>query len=130
MKLPNVVNGMQISSSVHDKCPMCLLRKMPQYICRVPETKATKLFKFVYSDLSGPITPVSKEEFWYSISFVDNFSRMIYVYSLRDKSEATKALKRFIADTACYGNIMRMRTDNGTEYISNEFKSLLIENKI
>ena len=32
MKLPNVVNGMQISSNVHDKCPTCLLGKMPQYI--------------------------------------------------------------------------------------------------
>ena len=49
-------------------------------------------------------------------------------YSLRNKSEATKALNKFIADTACYGYIMRMKTDNGTEYIPNEFKYDLIEN--
>ena len=61
MKLSNVVNGMQISSNVHDKFPPCLVVKMPQYISRVPETKATKPLKLVYYDLSGPITPVAKD---------------------------------------------------------------------
>ena len=103
---------------------------MAQNISRVLDTKTTKPLELVYSDLSGPITPVAKDGFRYSISLVDKFSRMINFYSLRNKSETTKALKRFIADTACYGSIMRMRTDNGTEYISNEFKSFLIENKM
>ena len=37
---------------------------------------------------------------------------------------------RFITDVAPYGRVKRLRSDNGGEFISREFKELMLENKI
>ena len=49
---------------------------------------------------------------------------------MRNKSDTLEAFKMFIADTRPYGNIKRVRLDNGGEFISNAFKNYLRENKI
>jgi hypothetical protein len=64
------------------------------------------------------------------MSFVDDFSGIIFVYFLKRKSDALAAAKRFLADVAPFGTVRRFRCDNGTEYTSSDFKSLLIDNKI
>ena len=62
------------------------------------------------------------------MSFID--SGYIFVYFLKNKSDAAKATEKFLADIAPYGNLERLRSDNGTEYTSNEFEKLMIINKI
>ena len=62
--------------------------------------------------------------------FVDDYSSIVFTYFLKNKSNAVDALKRFLADTALYGTVKRMRSDNGGEFISHEFQNILIENKI
>ena len=62
--------------------------------------------------------------------FVDDFSGAFGVYFLKNKSDATRATEPFLADTAPYGSVERLRSDNGGEYISEEFKSLLLKNHI
>ena len=62
------------------------------------------------------------------MSFID--SGYIFVYFLKNKSDAAKATEKFLADIAPYGNLERLRSDNGTEYTSNEFEKLMITNKI
>ena len=49
---------------------------------------------------------------------------------LKNKSDATQATARFIADMAPYGSIKTLRTDCGTEYTCSEFKELTLKNKI
>ena len=73
-------------------------------------------FQIVHSDLAGPITTVSKE------ATLDDFSGAFGVYFLKNKSDATMATEQFLADTAPYGSVKRLRSDNGGEYISEEFK--------
>ena len=38
------------------------------------------------------------------------------VYFLKQKSDTTVGTERFLADTAPYGSIKRIRSDNGTEF--------------
>ena len=52
------------------------------------------------------------------------------VYFLKNKSGAVRAAEQSLADTAPYGTVKRLRSDNGGEYISEEFKSLLLKNHI
>ena len=59
--------------------------------------------------------------------FVDDFSGAFGVYFLKNKSDATRATEQFLADTSPYGSVKRLRSDNGGEYISEEFKSLLLK---
>ena len=69
----------------------------------------------------------------------------MFTYFLKEKSDATRATERFLADIAPYGkvktlsfhedifpsgNVKRVRSDNGGEFTSAEFSSLLVKNQI
>ena len=130
LKLGDVVDGMKISSKTNFDCETCTLGKMSQYRSRQPDRKASKKLDLVHCDIAGPIDPPAKEGFRYSISFVDEYSGAITVYLLKNKSDMITAMERFLADTAPYGTVKRLRTDNGTEFTSEEFKNLVVKNRI
>ena len=129
-KLEGVVEGMKITSKGKPECGTCVQGKMSQYQNREPDRRATAPLQLVHSDLAGPITPVSREGHKYAMVFVDGFSGAFGVYFLKNKSDATRAAEQFLADTAPYGSVKRLRSDNEGEYISEEFKSLLLKNHI
>ena len=129
-KLQNVVNGMKITDKCTPECEICIQGKMSQHFSRKADVKADKPLKLVHSDLAGPITPTAREGFEYSMVFVDDYTGTIFVYFLKKKSDALQATKRFLADCAPYGTVKCIRSDNGGEYISHEYKQLLIDNKI
>ena len=62
--------------------------------------------------------------------FVDDFSGTSMVDFLKAKSDTTDASKRFLTDHAPFENVKTLRSDNGTEFTSSGFESLLVENKI
>ena len=84
----------------------------------------------VHTDLAGPIDPVSREGFRYSIAFTDDYSGAVFVYFLKSKSDTVAATQKFLVDTASYGEVKCIRSDNGGEFISQKFESLLEKNKI
>ena len=88
------------------------------------------LLDVVYSDLAGPIDPIGKDGFKYVINFVDEYSGCTFCYCLKQKYDAVKLTEKFISDVAPYGKIKVICTDNGGEFISDDFNSLLIKNKI
>ena len=131
LKLPQIVKGMKISGS-HDKfeCGICHLGKMRQEISRTPDPRAKKPLEFVHTDLSGSIEPVSVDGHRYVISFTDDFSGYVFTYFLKVKSDSVKALEKFLADSAPCGVTNRMRCDNGGEFVGQDFKDVLVRNKI
>ena len=75
-RLPGVVKGMTISGPATKEsvsCDTCIEGKFLN-------TKATKPLELVHTDLCGPIDPVAKGNFKYTISFTDDFSGFIFVY--------------------------------------------------
>ena len=86
-----------------------------QYRNREPDRRATSLLQLVHGDLAGPITLESKDGHKYAMVFVDDYSGALVVYFLKNKSDALRATGQ---------------SDNGGEYISEEFKSLLLKNHI
>ncbi|KAF2345406.1 Reverse transcriptase RNA-dependent DNA polymerase [Trinorchestia longiramus] len=103
---------------------------MCQYRSRDPDEKSKKPLELVHSDLAGPISPTSFENSMYVMFFVDDFSGLIFVYFLKSKSDSVEAFKKFLADSAPFGSVKRLRTDNGTEYSSSLFKAVVMDNKI
>lgn len=134
IKLENVVKGMHISNISSGKkdfeCETCIMGKMSQYRNRAPDKRATRNLELVHCDLAGPIDPIARDNFKYAISFVDDYSGIIMVYFLKNKSDTVAATERFLADSSPYGNVKRMRTDGGTEFTSGDFRSLLVKNRI
>lgn len=68
--------------------------------------------------------------FRFALAFTDDYSGAIFTYFLKAKSDTVKATERFIADVAPYGKIKCIRSDNGTEFTSSAFQSLLCQNAI
>ena len=133
LKLKDVVEGMKISDSSSSKpqdCNVCIEGKMSQSSNRNPDARATAPLELAHTDLAGPIDPVFREGFRYSIAFTDDYSGAVFVYFLKCKSDTIAATQNFLADTASYGEVKCIRSDNGGEFISQKFKSLLEKNKI
>ena len=130
LKLEKVVNDMIITDKSDFDCETCILGKMTQYVNRTPDAKSERSLEFIHCDIAGPVTPVAREGFKYAINFIDDYSGATFVYFLKKKSDALKALEKFLADSAPYGEIKRFRRDNALEFISVDFEKVLIRNKI
>ena len=144
-RMENHVQDMKISDSEKFDCEVCTLAKQPNTRNREPDVRATQPFELVHTDLSGPIEPVAKDGFRYTIVFTDDFSGCMFTYSLKQKADACQATEKFLADIAPYGkvktlsfdddiypvgDVKRVRSDNGGEFTSGEFKNLLLHHSI
>ena len=130
LKLEKVVDGMVISEKQNFDCSTCFMGKMVETRNHKADVKATKPLELIHTDLSGCVTPTSYDNSKYCMNFIDDYSGLTVVYFLKNKSDATAAAAKFIASMAPYGEIKRLRCDNGTEYTASCFKDLLINNKI
>ncbi len=92
---------------------------------RAPDARAQNPLDLVHTDLTGPINVIAKDGFRYAISFTDDYSGYICVYLLRSKADMVQATKQFLADCAPFGSVKCMRSDNGGEFISDEFQALM-----
>ena len=79
--------------------------------------------------MADPITPESGQGFKYVLGITGDYSGTIFTYFLKNKSDTLNATERFLADSSPYGNVKCLRSDNGTEFTSQAFKSLT-KNKI
>jgi len=83
-------------------------------------------FVLIHSDVwTSPIISVSGMK--YFVTFIDCYSRMTWLYLMKHKSEVLNCFKDFCACVKNQFNahVQIIRTDNGTEYLNNEFKSFL-----
>jgi len=95
------------------------------------EERTTQRLELVHTDIAGPVDP-SFEGSRYVIIFVDDYSRMRKIYTLRHKSEALSALQRFEKDIAKASGlrIQRLRSDQGGEFTGDDFRTYCSENGI
>ena len=132
LQLENIVDGMKIVNSKNNSsdCSVCVLRKMTQGKSKSPRVRTTVPLELVHTDLAGPITPISSEGFKYAVGFTDDYSGMVSVYFIKSKSDTVAATERFLADTAPFGSVKCLRSDNGSELTSSSYQSLLRKHKI
>jgi hypothetical protein len=78
--------------------------------------------QLVYSDLCGPLE-TSLGDCKYFLLFIDDYSRMNWVYFLKSKFETFEKFKVFLrmVENETKENIVTLQTDNGGEFTSNEF---------
>ena len=131
-RLVEHVEGMSIEHDDNTDCDVCSQTKMVKKSFGNSERKTTKPLELVHSDISGPmrtLTAVHQEK--WAISFIDDYSRLVKIYTMKKKSEALDKLKLFIADMKTIDAELKcLRTDNGGEYISHKFVEYCKENGI
>lgn len=84
-------------------------------------------FDLIHSDVCGKIDPVSQGGGNYFVTFIDDSTRYLWVYIMKNKSDVFQIFKDWsIMIQKQYDcKIKRFRTDNGGEYTSNEFEMYL-----
>ena len=115
--LPNI----QVCSEVCEGCQLGKQHRLP-----FPSSatwRANEKLQLVHSDVCGPMKTTSLNGSKYFILFIDDFTRMTWVYFLKQKSEVFSVFKKFKAlveaQSGCF--LKKLRTDNGKEYTSAEF---------
>ena len=137
-KLPESVTGIQLKNTDFNTCENCIATKMTKIPFNSSTRRATKILELVHTDISGPMrTPAAISGHKYAINFIDDYSRLIKVYTLEKKSDALKALQRFIAEVGQpqemsleIKKIGAIRSDNGGEYTSKQFEQFCLNNGI
>lgn len=94
--------------------------------------RASQILQLIYTDICGPIKPVSNSKKRYFPSFIDDFSRKLWVYFLTEKSVAFATFKRFKThvEKETNSSIRGICTDRGEEFTSQEFSNFCSENGI
>lgn len=85
--------------------------------------RTTKPLEIIHSDVCGPIGTATLGGNRYFLTFIDDHTRYSQVYVMKNKNEVLAKFKEYkeMAETYTGNKIMFLQSDNGTEYINNEF---------
>ncbi|KAL0367866.1 UNVERIFIED_CONTAM: Retrovirus-related Pol polyprotein from transposon TNT 1-94 [Sesamum radiatum] len=94
--------------------------------------RAKEPLELIHSDVFGPVRQASIGRMKYMVTFIDDFSRYVWVYFMKNKSETLMKFKEFkkSVEAEIDRGVRCLRTDNGGEYTSNKFLDFIREAKI
>lgn len=100
-------------------CAHCLAGKQKRVSFRShPPHRKSELLELVHSDVCGPIKVRSHGGALYFVTFIDDCSRKLWVYTLKSKNQVFEVFKQFQAsvERETGKKLKCIRTDNGGEY--------------
>ena len=116
-----LLNGQKIGKL--DFCEHCTLGKQCRVKFNIAQHKSKSTVDYIHSNLWGPSLVSSKGGHWYLLTFIDDYSRKVWVHFLKNKSNVFVTFmqwKTFI-EKQTGKKIKRFITDNGLEYCLSEF---------
>ena len=135
LRLESATNGITITNKERTFCDECAQGKSRrQPFPSERQTKSSRPYEIVCSDIKGPFLVPSKEGFRYYISFNCLYSTWTQIKLLRTKAaeEVLEATKWFItnAQAETKQRLATFLTDNGTEYVNRQLSTYLIQKNI
>jgi len=122
----DLVHGLPKLNVRKSICEICVKSKQSRmpFVSEAPK-RASEALQVVHSDICGPFEVPSLGGSKYFITFIDEFTRMIWSYTIKLKSEALEIFKRFkiSVEKESDKSIKILRTYGGGEYTSKEFKA-------
>jgi Integrase core domain len=116
------------ASTILSTCETCLIGKQTRTSSQQQPTRATtEHLELVHSDVCGPITPTSQGGARYFVTFIDDYTRHLWLYPIKEKSQAFPCFKDFrrAVELASGCKVKRLRSDGGGEYANNVFRAYL-----
>jgi hypothetical protein len=104
-------------------CNACILGKNCEQPFYGSTSRASRKFGIIHSDLCGPMPVQYANGNKYLLTFIDDYTRMCWVYLLKEKSQVFATFKNFHLwiTNETQLNIGTLRSENGGEYTFNEF---------
>ncbi|KAL9444243.1 hypothetical protein AB3S75_017429 [Citrus x aurantiifolia] len=124
MQKNDLVHGMTFNGGGASVCEVCQLGKQARLPFPVNKAwRAVEKLQLIHTDVCGPMRTASLNGNRYFMVLIDDFSRMCWVYFLKQKSEVASVFWKFKTwienQSGC--KIKVIRSDNGTEYTANKF---------
>ncbi|CAL8168905.1 unnamed protein product [Prunus armeniaca] len=114
-----------VSSCKLDFCEYCVLGKQRKvsFTSSSADNRSNEQLSYIHSDVWGPAPTKSNGGAKYFVTFMGDFSRKVWVYFIKQKSEVFAKFKEWKTETENQTGrkIKYLRSDNGGEYTSNEF---------
>lgn len=109
------------------ECMSCIQGKLARAPFGRSESKTLGLFELVHTDVCGPFDVATMTGHRYFVTFIDDMSRFCFIYLIKLKSEVFGKFKEFSAMISnVHGERVKiLRSDNGGEYNSLEFKEYM-----
>lgn len=133
--MEKIVKGLPNFKFEHEGiCKGCALGKNSKIPFHSSEHKSKSILELIHTYLCGPMSVPSLGGYSYHIIFVDNYSRKTWIYLLKLK-ESNEFLSKFkelkaLVENQTWKKIKNLRSDNGGEYISENFKEFCISVEI
>ena len=111
----------------YEVCESCLLGKMTKAPFIGHSERFDDLLGLIHNDVCGPISSTARGGYQYFITFTDDYSRYGYLYLMKHKDESFEKFKTFKNEVQNQlgKSIKALRTNQGGEYLSQEFDDYL-----
>lgn len=128
--LQDLSTGMSLKGNTIDMCRPCLKGKAHRLSFPDSDSKTNNILELIHSDLCGPMEVESIGGSKYFLTFIDDYSKKVFVYFLEKKSQVCESFENFRAqvENQAEKKIKKLRTDNGTEYVNSKMKKIMLKN--
>ena len=114
-------------------CEHCIFGKQKKVsFSKSGRTSKVEKLELVHTDVWGPAPVKSLGGSCYYVTFIDDSTRKVWVYFLKNKSDVFSVFKRWKTEVENQTGlkVKSLKSDNGGEYNSQEFKDFCSENGI
>ena len=122
----NLVDGFKLRGRISptscscDACRQAKIRRAPEHNTRARPNPVHGVGARVSTD-TKEVPCVSLHGYRYVMVFVDQYSKLSFVYFLRSKSESTAALRQYLADMKRLGvTVQEIHSDRGSEFFEQD----------
>ncbi|UYV61247.1 hypothetical protein LAZ67_1004099 [Cordylochernes scorpioides] len=129
MSKKNTVKGLEKVQGNPTTCDVCKVAKITRSSFKFSYTILTrKPLEKVHMDIWGPAPVRSLGGSRYFLSIIDDYSRKVNVYFLKEKSEVFNYFKQYLheSERALNAKLKCIRRDNGLEFCNKEFENFLV----
>jgi hypothetical protein len=123
--LREIVTGVpDFSLEHHELCKGCALGKYTKTDFPSGDSRATGIIDLIHLDVCGPMSSTSLTSSLYYVVFIDDFSRKSWIFFMKTKGQVFSRFQEFkdLVENQIGKKIRVLRSDNGSEYTSKEFK--------
>ena len=122
----DAVTGLPPLQFTKHTCTGCQFGKHTR--TRMPKStkfSTSHILQLIHSDVCGPFRTTSLGGHRYFVTFIDDYSRRMWIYFISNKSEVLQKFQHFVhlMETSTGQKVQALRSDNGGEYISHAFST-------